>query len=258
MSIDNCNGFVYVVQENDSLYGISRRFNISLSWLINANIDNDIYNLFLGKRICIPNRDPYIDIIPIIPIRPWPGNVNGPGPVESDKDVNPYTSGPRFDPRDPRYGTENPFGRIGDADEDDEYTSVVYDEDDEEEDFTSTDLEKVEDVSETESSENGGQMVESTEREDDMWNSGEYDTDYDSDDRANYNQDSSSGVGNFDNVIGPDPRNPRYRQRTGDGTGRINDNDVNIGTRRTNGDMMNDGTGRTNGNRMNGTVDGVT
>ncbi|MDO5294881.1 MAG: LysM domain-containing protein, partial [bacterium] len=202
MSIDNCNGFVYVVQEDDSLYSISRRFNISLSWLINANVNNDIYNLFLGKRICIPNRDPYIDVIPIIPIRPWPGNIGGPGPVEPFKNTNPYTSGPKFDPRDPRYGTENPFGRIGDADEDDEYTSVVYEDDDDNDDFASTDLEAEEKVTENTSD---NQTVETTDREEDMWTSDDYDVDYD-----------RSATGNNDRMMNTDPRYPMYDERTND------------------------------------------
>lgn len=128
MRFDDCNGFIYVVQEDDSLYSISRRFNIPLAWLINSNREDDIYNLYVGKRICIPNRDPGIEIIPIVPIRPWPGNIGGPGPV-----LPPYVpyqpfrnQGPYNDPRDPRYGNQNPFGVIGDNEEEDEYESVAY------------------------------------------------------------------------------------------------------------------------------------
>lgn len=129
MRFDDCDGFLYVVQENDTLYGISRRFEIPLAWLINANEDDDIYNLYVGKRICIPNRDPMVDIIPIVPIRPWPGNFGGPGPVVPPyKPMPPFDNyGPYNDPRDPRYGDNNPFGQIGEEEDGEEHETVVYD-----------------------------------------------------------------------------------------------------------------------------------
>ena len=69
MRYSDCNGDIYVVQPGDTLYSISRRYNIPLAFILRANPDVDIYRLYVGMEICIPYINPYIDIIPI---RPFP------------------------------------------------------------------------------------------------------------------------------------------------------------------------------------------
>lgn len=44
----------YVVQKGDTLYIISRHFNVDLGAIIAANPLVNVYNLFVGDIICIP------------------------------------------------------------------------------------------------------------------------------------------------------------------------------------------------------------
>ncbi len=44
----------YVVQKGDTLYSISRHFNIELGKIIDANPMVNVYNLRAGETICIP------------------------------------------------------------------------------------------------------------------------------------------------------------------------------------------------------------
>ena len=44
----------YVIKKGDTLYTISRRFNVNVSSIIDANPLINIYNLKVGEAICIP------------------------------------------------------------------------------------------------------------------------------------------------------------------------------------------------------------
>lgn len=44
----------YVVQKGDTLYSISRHFNISIDAIMQANPYVDLYNLMVDEVICIP------------------------------------------------------------------------------------------------------------------------------------------------------------------------------------------------------------
>lgn len=44
----------YVIQSGDTLYSISRQFNISLNAMIDANPLVNVYDLRVGEAICIP------------------------------------------------------------------------------------------------------------------------------------------------------------------------------------------------------------
>ena len=44
----------YVIQNGDTLYSISRQFNIGLNAIIDANPLVNVYNLRVGETICIP------------------------------------------------------------------------------------------------------------------------------------------------------------------------------------------------------------
>ncbi len=44
----------YVVQKGDTLYSISRHFNIGLAVIMAANPLANVYNLMVGEVICIP------------------------------------------------------------------------------------------------------------------------------------------------------------------------------------------------------------
>jgi LysM domain len=49
-----CRGFYYVIKEGDTLYKISRAYEVSVSDLIMANPYINVYNLQINDEICIP------------------------------------------------------------------------------------------------------------------------------------------------------------------------------------------------------------
>ena len=50
-----CNGLIHTIQRGDTLYTLSKRYNVPLSLIMRANRDVDIYNLTIGTTLCIPN-----------------------------------------------------------------------------------------------------------------------------------------------------------------------------------------------------------
>ena len=53
----------YVVQKGDTLYSISRHFNIGLAAIMAANPLVNVYNLMVGEVICIPLSVPSNNIM---------------------------------------------------------------------------------------------------------------------------------------------------------------------------------------------------
>lgn len=51
-----CNGIVHTIKRGDTLYLLSRRYNVSVNDIMNANRNINIYNLRIGDEICIPIR----------------------------------------------------------------------------------------------------------------------------------------------------------------------------------------------------------
>lgn len=51
---DYCNGIVHSVKQGDTLYTLSRQYDIPLALLLRANPYVDIYNMQVGDEICIP------------------------------------------------------------------------------------------------------------------------------------------------------------------------------------------------------------
>jgi LysM repeat protein len=49
------NGAYYIIQAGDSFYSLSKRFNIPLNILLEANPEANPYDLKVGQEICIPN-----------------------------------------------------------------------------------------------------------------------------------------------------------------------------------------------------------
>ncbi|MDO5293195.1 MAG: LysM peptidoglycan-binding domain-containing protein, partial [bacterium] len=50
----SCNGMLYTIKKGDTLYKLSRRYNVPLSALMNANPNVNVYNMQVGQRVCIP------------------------------------------------------------------------------------------------------------------------------------------------------------------------------------------------------------
>lgn len=51
-----CNGIVHTIRRGDTLYLLSRHYNVSVNDIMNANRNVNIYNLRIGDEICIPVR----------------------------------------------------------------------------------------------------------------------------------------------------------------------------------------------------------
>ncbi|SHM23620.1 LysM domain-containing protein [Anaerosporobacter mobilis DSM 15930] len=53
-NFDFCRGIVHVIKKGDSLYAISRMYNIPLALIMRSNPYVDVYNLQVGDEICVP------------------------------------------------------------------------------------------------------------------------------------------------------------------------------------------------------------
>ena len=54
MNYDNCDGMTYTIKQGDTLYGISRKYDVPLAMILHANPYADVYRLNIGDTICIP------------------------------------------------------------------------------------------------------------------------------------------------------------------------------------------------------------
>ena len=50
----NCNGFVYVVKEGDTLYKIAREYDLRLIDVLRFTPYVNVYNLQVGDELCLP------------------------------------------------------------------------------------------------------------------------------------------------------------------------------------------------------------
>lgn len=104
MNYDYCNGTIYVIKKGDTLYSISRKYNVPLAMILRANPYADVYNLKVGDEICVPQQH-------MAPVTPAPsvsgengmenGDIEnqvkpemGPGPVMPDMDRPEMGPGP--------------------------------------------------------------------------------------------------------------------------------------------------------------------
>ena len=53
-----CNGIVHTIRRGDTLYLLSRYYNVTINEIMRANANVNIYNLQIGDQICIPVRRP--------------------------------------------------------------------------------------------------------------------------------------------------------------------------------------------------------
>lgn len=54
--MEQCPGFLHVVQNGDTLYRLSRQYHVPLAEILCANPYVNVYNLQVGDEICIPRR----------------------------------------------------------------------------------------------------------------------------------------------------------------------------------------------------------
>ena len=64
-----CNGIVHTIKRGDTLYQLSRYYNVTINEIMRANANINVYNMQVGDQICIPVK------------RPVPMPMPGPGPV---------------------------------------------------------------------------------------------------------------------------------------------------------------------------------
>lgn len=51
-----CNGIIHTIKKGDTLYLLSRYYNVPIGEIMNANRNMNVYNLRIGEEICIPVR----------------------------------------------------------------------------------------------------------------------------------------------------------------------------------------------------------
>ncbi len=56
MNYDTCDGMTYTIKQGDTLYGISRKYDVPLAMILHANHYADVYRLNVGDTICIPMK----------------------------------------------------------------------------------------------------------------------------------------------------------------------------------------------------------
>ena len=65
-----CNGIVHTIRRGDTLYLLSRYYNVSIEDIMRANSSLNVYNLQVGDQICIPVGRPEMPMRPGNPMRP--------------------------------------------------------------------------------------------------------------------------------------------------------------------------------------------
>lgn len=58
MNYEYCNGMTHTVKQGETLYSLSRQYNVPLAIILRANPYIDVYNLQIGDTICIPVKSP--------------------------------------------------------------------------------------------------------------------------------------------------------------------------------------------------------
>ena len=105
MNYEYCEGRVHVIEEGDTLYQLSRRYNVPLALILRANPISDVYNLQIGDEICIPTmvgRPPQMppnrpEIQPMPPSRPEGPQIPGrPGRPEGPNNPDRPITMPQF------------------------------------------------------------------------------------------------------------------------------------------------------------------
>ena len=51
-----CNGIIHTIKKGDTLYLLSRYYNVPIGEIMNANRNMNVYNLRIDEEICIPVR----------------------------------------------------------------------------------------------------------------------------------------------------------------------------------------------------------
>ena len=80
-----CNGIVHTIKKGDTLYQLSRYYNVTINEIMRANANVNVYNLQIGDQICIPTRRPMPSPMPMPipgPNRPQVPTPGGPSLIQ--------------------------------------------------------------------------------------------------------------------------------------------------------------------------------
>ena len=93
-----CNGIVHTIKRGDTLYLLSRYYNVTINEIMRANANINVYNLQIGDQICIPVRRP-APTPPMSPLPQRPGTGMNPPQVSPPRPEAPGIP-PVIQPRD--------------------------------------------------------------------------------------------------------------------------------------------------------------
>lgn len=70
MNYEYCDGVTHTIKQGDTLYEISRKYNVALALLLRANPYVDVFNLQVGDTICIPTSQSQMTPYPVSGVAP--------------------------------------------------------------------------------------------------------------------------------------------------------------------------------------------
>lgn len=70
MNYEYCDGVTHTIKKGDTLYEISRKYNVALALLLRANPYVDVFNLQVGDTICIPTSQGQMTPYPVSGMTP--------------------------------------------------------------------------------------------------------------------------------------------------------------------------------------------
>lgn len=70
MNYEYCDGVTHTIKQGDTLYEISRKYNVALALLLRANPYVDVFNLQVGDTICIPTSQNQMTPYPVSGVAP--------------------------------------------------------------------------------------------------------------------------------------------------------------------------------------------
>lgn len=70
MNYEYCDGVTHTIKKGDTLYEISRKYNVALALLLRANPYVDVFNLQVGDTICIPTTQNQMTPYPVSSMAP--------------------------------------------------------------------------------------------------------------------------------------------------------------------------------------------
>lgn len=100
MNYECHDGVTYTIKSGDTLYEVSRKYQVPLSLLLRSNPYIDVFNMQPGDTICVPVKKP---MPPVKPMNPMPPE----RPMPSERPMSPVKPRNPMPPMNPREQREN-------------------------------------------------------------------------------------------------------------------------------------------------------